>query len=146
MKTNQTVVTFALAAVLAWAAGCGKKDTTVEQDLQKAGSEAGEAIATAAEAVKESGAKLAQDAKAAGQQVAANVSTKAQEILDATKKYISEGKIQEALAKWKELAGEKLTTEQQAMADSLKAQIDKLTTATSKTADEAAKAAGNLLK
>jgi len=43
----------------------------------------------------------------------------------------------------KELGGEKLSAEQQALADNLKAQIDKLLGTTSKTA---ADAANNLLK
>ena len=58
----------------------------------------------------------------------------------------SDGKLQEAVAKLKELTGEKLSAEQQALADGLKAQIDKLLGTTNKAASDAGAAAGNLLK
>ena len=54
--------------------------------------------------------------------------------------------VPEALAKLKELGGEKLSAEQKSIADGLKAQIDKLLGTTSKTATDATKAAGNLIK
>ncbi len=157
MKTNKTLFTLAVAALVVWATGCEKKDTTVQQDANKAGSAAGDVVKNAAEAVKDSSVKVAQDVKEAGQKVAKDVSAKteelaapinakAQEIIDAAKKLVSDGKLQDALTKLKELGGQTLSAEQKTVADGLKAQIDKLLGTSSKTATDATKAAGNLIK
>lgn len=129
-----TLVTIALVVTIT---GCGKKDTTAQQDMQKAANDTSDAFKDAADAVKAAGEKVAQDVKETSQKVAkdatakaeelaAPVNAKAQEIINSTQKFVSEGKIQEALDKWKQLAGEKLSAEQKAMADKLKAQLDKL--------------------
>lgn len=157
MKTNKTLFTLAAAALVMWAAGCEKKDTTVQKDLSNAATDAGDAVKNVADAAKQTGEKAVQDVKVAGQKVAADVSAKAgemaapinakaQEIIDGAKKLFTDGKLQDALVKLKELGGEKLSAEQQAISDSLKAQIDKLLGTTSKTATDAANAAGNLIK
>ncbi len=143
MKNLITLFALATITLLLTATGCGKQDTTTQQDLQKAGSDAGDAIKEAANAVKQAGEKVAQDVKETSQKVAkdaaakaeelaAPVNAKAQEIINSTQKFVSEGKVQEALNKWKELAGEKLSAEQKAMADKLKAQLDKLSSTPAK--------------
>ncbi|HEX5218813.1 MAG TPA: hypothetical protein VFZ59_04550 [Verrucomicrobiae bacterium] len=135
MKTNKLVLAI-LGTALIVSTGCNK-DSAAQQDLDKAASDAGGALKNAAEAVKEGGEKVGQDVKQAGEalakdvakkaeEVAAPVNAKAQGIIDETKKLVSDGKLQEAVAKLKELTGEKLSAEQQALADGLKAQIDKL--------------------
>lgn len=146
MKINKTLFTLATAALVIWAAGCEKKDSTVQKDLQNAATDAGDAVKDVAAAAKQTGENIAKDATAKAGELAAPINTKAQEIIDATKKLISDGKLQDALTKLKELGGEKLSAEQKAIADGLKAQIDKLLGTTSKTATDAATAAGNLIK
>jgi len=146
MKTNKTLFTLATAALIVWTAGCEKKDSTVEKDLQNAATDAGDAVKNVAEAAKQTGENVAKDATAKAEELAAPINAKAQQIIDATKKLISDGKLQDALAKLKELGGEKLSAEQKAIADGLKAQIDKLLGTTPKTATDAANAAGNLIK
>lgn len=146
MKTSKILFTLATAALVVWAAGCEKKDTAVQKDLQNAATDAGDAVKNLADAAKQTAEDVAKDTTAKAGELVAPISTKAQEIIDATKKLISDGKLQDALAKLKELGGEKLSAEQKAIADGLKAQIDKLLGATSKTATDAATAAGNLLR
>jgi hypothetical protein len=157
MRNTITLFTLATATLVLWTTGCEKKDATVQKDLQNAATDAGDAAKKVADAAKQTGEKVAADVKEASQTVAkdvaakaeelaAPVNTKAQEIIDATKKLISDGKLPDALAKLKELGGEKLSAEQKSIADGLKAQIDKLLGTTSKTAAEATKAAGNLIK
>ena len=94
---------------------------------------------------REAGQKPALDVTDKAKEVAAPVNAQAQGIIDAAKQYVNDGKLQEAYAKLKELGGEKLSAEQQAIADNLKAQIDKLLSTTNKATTDAA-AAGNLLK
>jgi len=137
MKSFKTMFTVATVTLLLAVTGCGNKDTTVQQDVKKAANDAGDAIKEAADAVKQTGEKVAQDVKETSQKVAkdaaakaeelaAPVNAKAQEIINSTQKFVSEGKIQEALDKWKQLAGEKLSAEQKVMADKLNTQLDKL--------------------
>jgi len=153
MKNSKTILTLATASLLVWAAGCNQKDAAAEQDMKQAGAAAGDAVSDAADAVKQTGEKLAQDVKQAGETVAkdaaqkaqalaAPVNAKAQEVIDSAKKLFTDGKVQESLAKLKELGSEKLSADQQAIVDGLKAQIEKA----SKAGLDAAKAAGNLLK
>ena len=143
MQSLKTMFTVAVVTFVLAVTGCGSKDTTTQQDMQKAANDAGDAIKEAADAVKQAGEKVAQDVKETSQKVAkdaaakaeelaAPVNAKAQEILNSTQKFISEGKLQEALTKWKQLAGEKLSAEQQALADKLKAQLDKVGSAPAK--------------
>ena len=137
MQSLKTMFTVAVVTFVLAVTGCGNKDNTTQQDMQKAANHAGDAIKEAADAVKQAGEKVAQDVKETSQKVAkdaaakaeelaAPINAKAQEVLNSTQKFISEGRIQEALDKWKQLAGEKLSAEQKAMADKLKAQLDKL--------------------
>ena len=79
-------------------------------------------------------------------EAAAPASNKAQELIDAASKLVGEGKYQDALAKLKDLSGEKLSPTQQSLVDAIKAQIQKALGATPPTATDAAGAAGNLLK
>jgi hypothetical protein len=157
MKTNKILFALATAALVIWSTGCDKKDADVQKDMKAAESDASAAMKNAADAAKQTGEKVVADVKETGEKVAKNVAakadelaapvnTKAQEIIDATKKFISDGKLQDAMAKLKELGGEKLSAEQQTIADGLKAQIDKLLGTTSKATTDAATAAGNLLK
>ena len=89
--------------------------------------------------VKETGSKLVGE-------VAAPANAKAQELIDSAKGLVGGGKFQEALAKLKEIGGEKLSLNQQQLVDALKAQIQKALGATPATATDAAGAAGGLLK
>jgi predicted small lipoprotein YifL len=158
MKTNKILFTLATVALVVGLTGCGKKeDATLQEQADTAATETSDTVQKATDAMKETGEKVVQDVKQAGQQVAqdvtdktkevvAPINAKAQSIIDTAKQYVSEGKLQEALTKLKELSGEKLSTEQQALADSLKAQIDKLLGTTNKAATDATKAAGSLLK
>lgn len=153
MKKDKIIPILAAAGLLVWAAGCGQKDTTAEQDLHKADVAAGNAMKDVTEAAKQTGEKVLQDVKQAGETVAkdatqkaqalaAPVNAKAQEIIDSAKKLFTDGKLQESLAKLKELGAEKLSADQKAVVDGLNAQIEKA----SKAGSDAAKAAGNLLK
>lgn len=147
-----------IAAAIGWTAGCdNKKEATVPGQAQSAPEGGSDVLKSATDAVKETGTKVVNDVKDAGakavsevtekaKEMAAPVNAKAQELLDSAKSLIGEGKLQDALASLKALSGEKLSAEQQALADSLKAQIDKLLGTTSKTATDAVGAAGSLLK
>jgi len=156
MKTNKLFLTFVTALLLAGLMACNK-DSAVQKDIDKAATDAGDTVKNAADAVKQGGEKVVQDVKQAGEtaakdaaqkaeELAAPVNAKAQGIIDETKKLFNDGKLQEALAKLKELSGEKLSAEQQALADNLKAQIDKLLGTTNKAASDAANAANKLIK
>lgn len=158
MKIQNILFPLVTAAFLVGTAGCdSKKDATVQDQTQRAADGASDALKKTTDAVKETGAKIMNDVKEAGTKVVTDVTekarevtapgnAKAQELLDSAKSLIGEGKLQGALTKLKALNGEKLSGEQQALADSLKAQIDKLLARTSKAATDAAAAAGNLLK
>ena len=146
MKTNKLMLTITAAVLLIGVAGCDKKDSAVQQDLNKAATDAGDAVKNATDAVKQAGETAAKDVTKKAEELAAPVNAKAQEIIDGAKKLVSDGKLQDALAKLKELSSEKLSTEQQALADGLKTQIDKLLGTTPKTPADAAAAAGNLTK
>lgn len=157
MKTNKVWFTLAGTALVIALAGCGQKENaSLEDHAKTAATETGNAVQHTVEAAKTAGNKLVQDMKEAGQkaaqditdkakEVAAPVNAKAQGIINEAKQYVQDGKLTEAYNKWKELAGEKLSAEQQIIADGLKTQIDKLLGATNKAATNAT-AAGNLLK
>src|SRR5262245_49807286 len=110
MKTSKLILT-TLAAALLVGAGCNK-DSAVQKDVDKAASDAGDALKDAAGAVKQGGEKVVQDVKQAGEaaakdaakkaeELAAPVNAKAQGIIDETKNLVSGGKLKEALAKLK---------------------------------------------
>ena len=119
MKTNKVLFTLATTALVVGLTGCGKKENAnLEDQAKAAATETGDAIKQAADAAKEAGQKAAQDVTDKAKEVAAPVNAQAQGIIDAAKQYVSDGKLQEAYAKLKELGGEKLSAEQQAIADS----------------------------
>lgn len=158
MKTQNILFPLVTAVLLVWTTGCdNKKDATTQDRGPGTADGVSDALKKTTDAVKETEAKVVTDVKDAGtkvvtdvtekaKEVAAPASAQAQELLDSAQSLIGEGKLQDALAKLKAVSGEKLSTEQQALADSLKAQIDKLLGTTSKAATDAAAAAGNLLK
>jgi hypothetical protein len=157
MKTQKTILTLIAAALTVWATGCKKEEASVTETVKEAASDAADATKKAAEAAKDSTVKaadavadktkeLASQAAAAAKEVAAPVNTKAQELIDQATKLVSEGKFSEAMAKVKEASGEKLSATQQSVVDGLKAQIEKAMAASSKAVNDAATAAGNLLK
>ena len=138
MKTQKIILSLS-AALLIWNTGCEKKAATVQDQLKDAVGETGNALKNTAETVKETGSKLVGD-------VAAPASAKAQELIDSAKGLVGEGKFQDALAKLKDIGGEKLSLNQQNLVDALKAQIQKALGATPPIATDAAGAAGNLIK
>jgi len=146
MKIQNIQLSLVAAALLVWTAGCEKKETTAQDQMKEATAETSDALKKTAESVKEAGQKAASDVAEQAKAAAAPLNAKAQEIIDSAKRLVGEAKFQEALTKLKELASEKLSAEQQTMVDNLKAQIQKALAATSKTATDAAGAAGNLLK
>lgn len=147
MKTTNLLFPLATAALLVWITGCdSKKEATAQDQTQTTADGANEALKKTTDAVKEAGTKVAADVAEKAKEVTAPINAKAQELLDSARRYIGEGKLQEALTKLKALSGEQLSGEQQVLSDSLKAQIDKLLGTTSKTATDAAAAADNLLK
>jgi hypothetical protein len=146
-----------LAAGVVWAVGCDKKETEVKTDAKNAATDVGDAVKSAAESIKVTSEKVAQDVKETSQKVAKDVAAKAeelavpvnrkaQEIIDATRKLVSDGKVQAAFAKWTELAGEKLSAEQKAISDGLRVQIDRLLATTSQSATNTSNTVGNLIK
>ena len=145
MKLEKIIYT--LAAVLALGlAGCSKQDsgTPTAADAQKATGSAGDALQKAAATAQTEAAKLADSAKAAAEKAAAEASSKAQALIDKAKSLAAGSKYQEALTTLQQLSSAKLTPEQQKLVDDLKAQIQKMM-ASSKTASDAAGAAGGLL-
>jgi dsDNA-specific endonuclease/ATPase MutS2 len=145
MKTQTILVPLAATALLVWVTGCEKKDASVQDQTRPMADETG-AVQKRAEAVQETGAKAITDVAEQAQAAAAPASSKAQEIIDSAKSLVGEGKFQDALAKLKELSGEKLSAAQQSAVDALQAQIQKALGAKTPAAPDAAGAAGNLLK
>ena len=154
MKTIQLIKTLTAVAVLTAVVGCNK-DSAAQPEMNKAATDAGDAVKNAADAMKEGGEKVAQDVKQAGEAVAkdvtqkaeelaAPINAKAQEVIDGTKKLFSEGKFEAALAHLKSLGSEKLSAEQQTVVDNLKARINKAMGITSKT--NAIRSPGTLLE
>ncbi len=143
--------TLTLAATVALGlAGCGKQETGTTPSTAEANKAAGSAATDAlqkagASAATEAG-KAAEAAKATADQAAAAASSKAQGVIDQAKSLVAGNKYQEALTTLQQLKNVKLTPEQQKLVDDLTAQIQKALAAGSKTASDAAGAAGNLLK
>ena len=136
MKTRSSAFSLASVALLVWTTSCNKQpDATTPGQAQGA-----------AATMQETGTKMANDMAAKAAEVTAAGSAKAQELIDSAKKLVGEGKFQDALAKLKATGGEKLSVNQQAMVDTLKAQIEKAIGATSKAAADASAAAGGIPK
>lgn len=138
MKIERILIPLAAVALLVWISGCEKKETTVQDQGNAVADKAGDALKQSAEAAKVAGTKAVNE-------VAAPASAKAQELIDSAKKLVSEGKFQDAMAKLTEIGSEKLSASQQTIVDGLKAQIEKALGASSKTATDAAGAAGGLI-
>jgi len=135
MKTANRLFPLATVAFLVWTAGCNnKKDSAAPEPAQSA------APTKAPEPVKQPAPQVAKAVPAKPKAVAAPIKTKTQELLASAKKLADEGKLQEASAKLTALSGEKLSSEQQSMSDSLKAQIEKSVAANAKAAADAAAA------
>lgn len=135
------------AATLAvWVTGCEEKKTDIGSQIKQEADKAGDAVKNAAESVKETGEKVAKDVADKAKEVTAAASAKGQELIDSAKSLVAEGKFQEAMDKLKAIGGEKLSVDQQAIVDNLKAQIEKALASGQKAATDAAGAAGNLLK
>jgi hypothetical protein len=125
MKMVSIVVSLASVALLVSATGCSKQ--TESPAAVQTQSAAGDL------------AKKASDLTATG-------SAKAQELIDSATKLVGEGKFQDAMAKLKAIGSEKLSVNQKAMVDTLKAQIEKALAATSKAATDAGAASGLIKK
>jgi thiol-disulfide isomerase/thioredoxin len=132
----------ATAAVLVWTSGCEKKKeaTTIPQPPQSA------APKNTTEPVKATAPKVVNVVPEKSKAAPAPVISKAQEMLNSAKSLLAEGKAQDALTKLQALSGEKLSADQQALADNLKVQADQLVATAAKAAADAVAAAGKPLK
>ena len=138
MKTQKIILSLSVAALALWATGCSEeKKSAIEQTK--------DAATKTADALKETGAKAVADVAEKAKEVTAPASAKAQELIASAQKLATEGKFQDALAKLKEVGGEKLSVAQQSVVDGLKAQIEKALAAAPKTGADAAGAAGTLI-
>ena len=145
MKIQKLIVSISVGALLLWNAGCKQESKPDAEPAAEAAPSTAEVVAKSMDSAKETGTKVVQETTSGAIEVAAPASTKAQELIDSAKGLLAEGKFQDALARLKEIGGEKLSLNQQSMVDSLKAQIEKALAATPKTASDAAGAVGNLL-
>jgi hypothetical protein len=149
MKTQMKMFV-AIASALTLGIGCSKNEEVSVPPPAAADAPASavqKAVDTAqtqTELVKEKAA----DVTAKVQAEAESASAKVQDLIEQARKYLGENKASEALAVLNQLAGFKLTPDQQALIESLKAQAQKAVQATLKSGatEEATKAAGGLLK
>lgn len=147
MQFQKSILSLTVAALAVWAVGCdNSKETSVTGQTKPAAPDAGNKIGEAAAAIKETGVQVASNAVTQAKEVVAPASAQAQALIDSAKNLLTEGKFQEALAKLKEIGGEKLSLNQQSIVDGLKAQIEKALAATSKAPADASGAVGGLLK
>lgn len=144
MKTSQFTACLSALALALWVAGC-KPESQNAGDPAKAAGTASETVAKTVEAAKDAGAKLAQEAADKTKEIAAPLNAKAQELIVSAQKLVGDGKFQDALAKLKEISGEKLSASQQTVVDTLKAQIEKALGATSNVTSNATSAINGLL-
>jgi colicin import membrane protein len=122
-------------------AEAAKVAEAAKAEAAKAADAAKAEAAKTAEAAKVEAAK-AEAAKAEAAKAADNAKT--QGLIDKAKSLIAEGKFADASSALQQLAGQTLSGEQQTLVDGLKEQIQKALAA--KAAENAAGAAGNLLK
>ena len=138
MKTQNILPILALSVIAACIPGCKEETKSV------IGS-AADSINKTAETAKDASANAVSTLTDKAKDLTAPASAKAQELINTAKGLVAEGKFQDALAKLKEIGSEKLSVDQQALVDGLKAQIEKSLGATPKAATDAAGAAGGLL-
>jgi hypothetical protein len=125
-----------------FALGCNKQEEPpaapqASEPANALSTQASEAIDTVKTTAKQVASETTAQVDAAQQQ--------AQGIIDKAKAYIAEKKYQEALTSLNSLAGTKLTSGQQSLVDSLKAQIKTALAKATTTGTNAASALGNLL-
>ncbi len=158
MKSNCIIPILIATALSAGVVGCKKE---IKPADEKAVGATGNAVTEATDAVKrsvasakEASAKAVTDLKTAGAQavtavsdkakeIAAPASAKAQELIESAKHLFAEGKLADALAKLKETGGAAPSPEQQSVVDRLKAQVEKVMTATRQTVLDVTTAATN---
>ena len=145
MKIQKLIFSISVGALLLWNAGCKQESKPDAEPAAEAAPSTAEVVAKTTDSARETGTEVVQETTAKVNEVAAPASAKAQELIDSAKGLLAEGKFQDALAKLKEIGGEKLSLNQQSMVDSLKAQIEKALAATPRTAADAAGSVGNLL-
>jgi hypothetical protein len=146
------IILVATAGALILTMGCSKNEDMSSPPAPPVASEtpareAQKAVTTAetqAEAVKD---KVA-DAAAGTQAQVDAAGSKIGDLIEQARKYLAENKPSDALTVLNQLVGQKLTPEQQSLVQSLKEQAQKAVQAALKSnvTDEAAKAAGGLLK
>jgi len=149
MNTSKILLPLSLAAL--WAAGCSENTPppSAPEPPPPAAAAVGNPARETAAPARDAATTVVQDAADKAKEViaAAAAGAKVQELIDAAKKLVGEGKLQDALAKLKELGGQTLSPAQQSAADALKAQIELALKAGSKNATEAAaEAVGGLLR
>ena len=150
MKTRNTLLITASCAFLLAATGCGKKEPTPTPPASGTNQPSAgtvQKIVDTAQAQTEVVKQKVEDATAAAQAQADAASAKVQGLIDQARKYAAESKWSEALSILNQLSGQKLSTEQQSLVQSLKDQAQKAVEAATKAkaTDEATKAVGGLL-
>lgn len=146
MKTQKIILTLVAATLTVWATGCKKEETSLTDSVKEAASDAANATKDAADTVADKTKEVAGKAADAAKEAVVPANEKAQDLIDQATKLVSEGKFSEAMTKLKAASSEKLSAAQQSVVDGLKAQIEKALSASSKAVNDAADAAGNLLK
>lgn len=153
LKTTMThsMILAGLAGGMLLLSGCGQKETTppasnqTPSTPQTALPDAQKNLAAAADQVKDAAQKGVAEAQSQLTDSASAAQAKVQGILDRAKGLVAEKKYTEALSLLQqELAGLKLTADQQKLVDGLKAEVQKLMA--SSTAKDAGKALGDLVK
>ena len=145
MKTQKLICSLTVAALALWVAGCKDESKSVSQQATDAATTATDAAGKALESAKDAGAKAVAGVTDKAKELAAPASAKAQELITAATSLVGEGKFQDALAKLKEIGGEKLSLNQETIVNGLKAQIEKALGAGTKATTDAAGAASGLL-
>lgn len=145
MKTSKIIVALTLTTLAFGVVGCKEETKSTTEQTKEAAATVSDTVAKTVETAKDAGAKVVADVTDKAKELAAPASAKAQELIDAAKNLVGEGKFQEALTKLKDIGSEKLSVDQQAVVDGLKAQIEKALGVGTKAATEAANAAAGLL-